>query len=364
MLAQHPILRLTVIAVCVASLAQSAPALPGDAQQTPPALGTWVQAQPTLSPVGRAGAGLAALPDSKSMLLFGGQDAARHTLDDTWAWNGVLQTWTQRQPAERPHARCCTGMAYDAQTATVVLFGGSDSAGHALQDTWTWDGTNWTPVSSVGGPGARSGVSMVYDETRRVVVLFGGLDQNGNLLSDTWTWDGVSWNRQQPADSPPARTEAAFAFDSFSKTAVLFGGCCSSGVDLRAGPFLGDTWVWDGANWTLQQPTASPPARSGAALAYDPILASMLLFGGCSGLTDCRLADSWLWDGSNWTAQQAPNHPSGRTQAALATDAATNTILLVGGLQQGAAGGDTYGADTRTWIGQLPAGQPAAAPGG
>jgi hypothetical protein len=350
--------RLGVLLLSVVALGLVSPTPRGHAQQSPPPLGSWVLNHPTQSPIGRTGAGLAYDPTAKSVLLFGGQDAPHHVLDDTWTWNGVSGVWSQRRPAARPSARCCFGMAYDQQRANMVLFGGSDGADHSFQDTWLWDGSGWAPVVAPGGPSARSGAVMAYDEARHETVLFGGIDQNGNLLNDTWLWDGVNWTQAQPATSPPGRTGGAFAYNPLGKTAVLFGGCCATGVDVRVGPFLGDTWTWDGSGWTQQQPASSPSARIGGALAYDPILASMLLFGGCSAQTSCRLGDGWLWDGSNWTLQQAPAGPPGRTGAAMATDGASNTIVLLGGLESGQTGNDTYGADTWSWIGQLPAGQP------
>jgi hypothetical protein len=34
-------------------------------------------------------------------------------------------------------------MAYDAAAGTVVMFGG-DGLNGALNDTWTWNGSDWT----------------------------------------------------------------------------------------------------------------------------------------------------------------------------------------------------------------------------
>ncbi len=40
--------------------------------------------------------------------------------------------------------------AWDAQTGslrdTPVLFGGADTQGNVVRDTWTWTGTTWTSV--------------------------------------------------------------------------------------------------------------------------------------------------------------------------------------------------------------------------
>jgi len=54
---------------------------------------------------------------------------------------------------------------------------------------------------------------MAYDSTRGQVVLFGGLDANSKVLGDTWTWDGTTWTQKSPDTSPPARAGAAMAYD-------------------------------------------------------------------------------------------------------------------------------------------------------
>ena len=61
-------------------------------------------------------------------------------------------------------------------------------------------------------------------------------------------------------------------YDSARQRVVLFGGW-SQGA-------LADTWEWDGKNWTQLKPTASPSARGGHAIAYDCHRQRTVLFGG------------------------------------------------------------------------------------
>ena len=61
-----------------------------------------------------------------------------------------------------------------------------------------------------------------------------------------------TWTQQHPAVHPPARAGAAMAYDAATGTAVLFGG-------NNPGGQLGDTWTWDGTTWTQQAPVPSPP---------------------------------------------------------------------------------------------------------
>src|SRR6266568_8646495 len=60
-----------------------------------------------------------------------------------------------------------------------------------------------------------------------------------------------------------------------------------------------------GSNWARQAPASSPPARSNAAIAYDAATGTVVLFGGltrtASGIV--VFSDTWTWDGSTWTKQ-------------------------------------------------------------
>jgi hypothetical protein len=85
------------------------------------------------------------------------------------------------------------GMAYDAARNQVVLHGGVGNG--APSDTWTWDGTDWTQRAPAHHPLKRYFLGMTYDAARGQVVLFGG--DNGNAqfpAGDTWTWDGTDWS--------------------------------------------------------------------------------------------------------------------------------------------------------------------------
>jgi hypothetical protein len=54
-------------------------------------------------------------------------------------------------------------------------------------------------------PSPRSEASMAYDAAREQVVLFGGIVQGGRR-GDTWTWDGGDWTHQ-PATGPLAASQ-------------------------------------------------------------------------------------------------------------------------------------------------------------
>jgi hypothetical protein len=212
---------------------------------------------------------------------------------ETWVWDGT--TWTQRSPSTQPSPRDSFGLAYDGTLGQVVLFGGETTAD--LSDTWLWDGSamTWTQFLPAHVPAARAAASMAYDSVRQVVVLFGGQRFTGGVASsmnDTWTFSGADWVQQSPATPPAARNCSAMAWDEAHQQMVLFAGTTLS---LFTGTYLAETWVWDGSNWERRAPILSPPARDCAVMAYDTLHQEPLLFGGFRAGFSGAYNDTWVY---------------------------------------------------------------------
>ncbi len=143
---------------------------------------------------------------------------------------------------------------------------------------------------------------MVYDAARQRVVLFGG-----SSLGDTWEWDGTNWSQKTPNTVPSARSNHALAYDSARQRVVLFGGENNS-VDF------GDTWEWDGTNWTQKSPATAPLVRTYHALAFDSVRQRVVLFGG--SYYGSYLGDTWEWDGTNWSFKASTTYPFDMTARA------------------------------------------------
>jgi hypothetical protein len=212
----------------------------------------------------------------------------------------------------------------------------------------------WTKQHPPSQPPARGGAAMAYDAATSTMVLFGGGSTHG-FLGDTWTWNGTTWTRQHPAAHPSARIEAAMAYDAATGTIVLFGGLTHHGKHEVK---VGDTWTWNGTTWTQQHPAVHPFARSEATMAYDAATSTVVLFGGTGH--GPRLGDTWTWDGTAWTQQAPATSPDARESATMAYDAATGTIVLFGGADLFGALGDTWTWNGTTWTQQHPATSPPA----
>jgi len=115
--------------------------------------------------------------------------------------------WRFHGTDAHPWSRWGHAMAFDSARGVAVLFGGQDNnTGALLQDTWLWDGTGWTDATprplympSATPPPARFYHAMAYDSVRQRVLLFGGQDPQGNALNDTWEWNGRTWAPAFPA---------------------------------------------------------------------------------------------------------------------------------------------------------------------
>ena len=245
---------------------------------------------------------------------------------------GGCSGWTQAA-ATGPAVRGLA-MAYDTVQQQVMFFGGTTSmgAGGEIAQTWVWNGTAWTQKFPAHSPGPRYKAALASDSVRHRVVLFGGVDGNVEL-NDTWEWDGNDWTQMHPAHSPPARHHHAMAYDVNHQVVVMFGGYHDP--DPADRDDLADTWTWNGTDWTQQMPTNSPPKRDGHAMAYDANIGKAVLFGGAQDVnTLVYLNDTWEWDGMNWTQVNNGSDalgPKVRGNATLAYDDVRQQVILFGG---------------------------------
>jgi hypothetical protein len=284
----------------------------------------------------RNGHGLAS--DGKGVVLFGGADA-RAVRGDTWRWNG--SHWMQLA-SSGPSPRTFPAMVSTGEQVLLfggrrVLFGADGAHDTVLADTWLWDGATWREVTGPGPP-ARAEAAAAYDPRRNRVVLFGGYTDVGTerrKLDDTWEWDGMAWKRL-PVSGPSARNGATMAFDPLNARIVLFGG----------GPVVGgaspETWEWDGVRWQ-RSATEAPGRYNSASASVDD---GILRFGGWDGKG--RVAETWRFRSGKWTLLSTPG-PSARNHTVLAADARRGRVVLFGGHDGEHVFGDTWEWDGSRW---------------
>jgi hypothetical protein len=159
-----------------------------------------------MAPAGQPGAGnfhvMAYDGESDRIILFGGADLADRALGDTWAYDFETDIWTRMSPPTSPPARYYTAMAYDGAGDRMILFGGTDNSESAtFDDTWSYDynSDTWTQIDAVG-PTVRGWHGMAYDAESKSVVAFGGGLDRVDVTDETWIFDPTTdtWRLHAP----------------------------------------------------------------------------------------------------------------------------------------------------------------------
>lgn len=322
----------------------------------------WYQVTPTTNAPAVRDASMAYDSAIGKIVQFGGEINASTYLksNQTWTYDGT--TWTNATPdpvteTNNPVARASASMVYDAALGKIVLFGGrAEVPGGYSNDTWTYDGTTWTQVTAngaAGSPPGRQEAMMAYDASIGKVVLFGGIDTSTQRLNDTWTFDGTTWTDVSSTARPSARTGGAMEYDPVTASVILFGGSAS-------GSYLGDTWSWSAGTWTELSPGTGPGARCYSQLVYDPETTTLLLY---AGYDNHDFADTWSFDptantgNGAWTQLTPAANPGGRDGFGMAYDTATSQMVVFGGWS---FGGQVLLSDT--WAYGIPPVNPPDAP--
>jgi len=317
-----------------------------------PANDHWVS-QPTttagLSPTPRGGHAMVYDARRGETLLYGGAVPVTGSnppspLGDTWTWRAGQ--WTQHGLGTSGPLRAYPSLAYDAGRGVVGLFGGGERATFPIarimtyHDTLEGNGPTWTSITPAVAPSPRFLAAATYDAKRGEVVLFGGARGNeANTLADTWTYNGTTWTLRTPATSPPARAGAAIAYDPIRERVVLYGGAVA--ISGAAGRHA-DTWEWDGTTWTQIVPPTSPGPRHVASMVFDPDRGRIVLLNGF-GEGSTRPDDIWEWDGATWTLR-APDGDFPGGLVSFAYHAADHQYLAFSGF-------DFIGsASEKTWV--------------
>ena len=192
---------------------------------------------------------------------------------------------------------------------------------------------SWVRVTSGPQPGPGP---MTYDRKRQEVVLF-----RATSPSQTWVFNGTSrrWMQRFPS-TDPAVFGGQIGYDAQTGDDVLIasGESTDNCIDLLSA----QTWTWDGTNWTQQHPITAPgecQALGGTSLVYEGRRHRLLLNSAVGFATS-----TWAWDGATWTEVAG-----GPENAGIAYDPALSHPVAYGGYDDEPVP-EVYGA-TSTWNG-------------
>ncbi len=254
-------------------------------------------------------------PAQGDVMLFGGVE----NYANTWLWSGT--GWALAHPTASPPGRLGASAAYDPETRVVMLFGGQrapGAGGGRLNDTWAWDGTTWQELERGGAIAGGEGSSMAWDDSLNELVLITAASNRSG--DQTWIWDRTHWLLQPHGDVSPGAFALPMAYDPITRTLIAEGCCYSPASQLGA---LDTTWHWDGTRWLEFSTTRDP--LPGSYLALDPPLGRLVICSCGPMLTLPALAS---WSGTTWSLMTTAHLPV--EPGAEISESATGQLLVFG----------------------------------
>ena len=160
--------------------------------------------------------------------------------------------------------------------------------------------------------------------------------------------------------SPSARFGSAMVYDPILQKMILFGGA----EETTGFNVFNDMWIFDPTSniWIEINQAVKPSARSGHSMVYDSINQKTILFGGWVenvGIT----SDTWIYDSqtNQWTEVFPLNHPSNRQDHSMYYDSNEQKVILFGGFRRSSSYfGDTweYVYSNNSWVNLNPSNSP------
>jgi hypothetical protein len=159
-------------------------------------------------------------------------------------------------------------MAYHVEADRVIVWGGRPREHVSDIGIWAYDydADSWELLEPEGGPVRRLVyTAMVYHPPSGRIILFGGVGAEAYPSSpfkfaETWSYDlnTNAWTLLEPSVSPSARCGHAMAYSSVADKIVLFGGV----TDTPWSNYTSyETWVFSPAanEWTDVTPRSTNP---------------------------------------------------------------------------------------------------------
>ncbi|HEV2316733.1 MAG TPA: hypothetical protein VGV89_04065 [Thermoplasmata archaeon] len=244
-------------------------------------------------------------------------------------------------------------LVYDASDHYVFMFGGRakwTTFNHPFDGgDWAFANGTWRPLVTYNGPYNQGQGASAYDAADGYVVLFGGEQQGGGphgagLLYYTYTYHAGNWTKLTLTVHPGTDVAAAMAYDPSIQRVILYGGS-SSGV-------ANQTWMFHAGKWTQLHPATTPPSLSGAAMTYYAPGNELLLYGGVHCVTYLNCSESnatWAFAGGTWSRLSTPVNPGPRDSFTFAYDPPLRAAVLFGGSNLSTGQNDTWLFQNGRW---------------
>ncbi len=253
----------------------------------------WHAVTGSIAPDARYGAGAAYDFNRKQVVLFGGQSAAKF-FNDVWIFNVVTEKWSKLTTiGTAPTARSSMAVAIDLPFDQLIISHGATAQGRA-DDTWSLALASkvWQSLAPIARPEARSQSGAVFDGNHHRLIVFGGLNTTGIALNDQWSLDPLAQVWRQfgtiTPSNPAARSGSTLVYDPITFNIYLFGGKTIGGLSK-------EVWSLDpNNNWLSIGFGSGPSARSDHAAAWDSINNRMIVYGGLDA-NNKPLNDLWAF---------------------------------------------------------------------
>jgi hypothetical protein len=262
---------------------------------------------------------------STSMCMTVGEFGVSRPLAEMWNGN----RWTVVAPPEPPGKVQFLNLNSVSCASTTSCVAVGDVARHGLTTAtlaYAWNGTAWRmlPMPAVS-EGELTAVSCASLAGCTAV----GTDAASGMPWLAEAWNGTSWKVQSVPGTRRVDMSAVSCTSATACTAV--GGPFDTALKHRT-QLVAERW--DGTQWTIQKPAAAPAN------------AEFTEFNGvsCASASACTAVGDWVsktavgpgvlvqkWNGSTWTAQQAPESAAHSDAALYAASCTSSTACTAVG---------------------------------
>lgn len=227
---------------------------------------------------------------SERIWIYGGYNGT--FLGDVHAFTPSTGQWASIATTGAPGPSERHALAWDADASVIVLYGGQHQQGLQLvhHDAISYlrpSSSTWTTIAATSSwPAARKDSTLVWLPHLGQFLMYGGNDGGtaNDRFAEVWLMTlspgtaSATWQQLSPGGvTPPARSSACTAYDPVGRRLIVYGGETADGVDVTTTyQYLVDSNVWQ-----LDSPTGTPPpGESFSQCAWDPVARRAVVFGG------------------------------------------------------------------------------------